>query len=195
MPRASAADAAETARRILKVAADLFAVRGYAGVSLDDVAQGAGVTRGAVYHHYRSKPGLFRAVAAHIQSGVAAAVATAAEGVDDPLERLRAGSHAFLDAITARPAAQILLVDGPSVLGWATWRELDAQSSVVLLHEALGEVGVPAAHLDATTAVLSGAMNEAALWIADASHETRRAAEATTVLDCVLDAVVSRDGG
>ncbi len=195
MPRASAADAAETARRVLTVAVDLFAVRGYAGVSLDDVAQGAGVTRGAVYHHYRSKPGLFRAVAAHAQAGVAAAVAAAAEEVDDPLERLRVGSRAFLEAITATPAAQVLLVDAPSVLGWTTWRELDAQSSVVLLREALAEVGVPAARLDATTAVLSGAMNEAALWIADAPTETGRSAEATTVLDHLLDAVVARDDG
>lgn len=94
---------------------DLFAERGFAEVSLDDVAAAAGVTRGAVYHHYRSKSGLFGAVAAQLQAGVAEAVVAAAEEAGDlPGEQLRAGCHAFLDAITAGPAARILLIDAPA---------------------------------------------------------------------------------
>lgn len=77
MPRASAADAAETARRILETATAHFAEHGYASCSVDDLARAAGVTRGAVYHHYASKPGLFAAVATRQQQSVAEAIVAA----------------------------------------------------------------------------------------------------------------------
>jgi AcrR family transcriptional regulator len=191
LPRASAADAAQTAQTVLASATDLLAARGFASVSLDDVAGAAGVTRGAVYHHYRSKAGLFRAVASRLQSEVAEAVVAAAEGAGaDPRSQLRAGCHAFLDAITAAPAARVLLVDAPAVFGWEQWRELDAENSVVHLREALADVGVPSGLLDATAAQLSGAMNEAALWIARQPRGAEARDAAHQVLDRVLAAAV-----
>lgn len=191
MPRASAADAARTAQAILASATELLAARGFAAVSLDDVAGAAGVTRGAVYHHYRSKAGLFRAVAAHLQSEVAQAVVAATEGAGtDPQAQLNAGCHAFLDAITAAPAVRVLLIDAPAVFGWEQWRQLDAENSVVHLREALADVGVPAALLDATAAQLSGAMNEAALWIAQQPRGAEARDAAHQVLDRVLAAAV-----
>lgn len=192
MPRASAADAAQTAQDLLDSATGLLAVRGFAAVSLDDVAGAAGVTRGAVYHHYRSKAGLFRAVASRLQSEVAEAVVAAAEHAGaDPHEQLRAGCHAFLDAITAAPAVRVLLIDAPAVFGWEEWRRLDAENSVVHLRAALADVGVPGDLLDATTAQLSGAMNEAALWIAQQSRRAEARDAAHRVLDRVLAAVVT----
>lgn len=195
MARASAAVAAQTAQDVLDAGTELFTSRGFAEVSLADVAQHAGVTRGAVYHHYGSKAGLLRAAAARLQAGVATAVVAAAESEDSPAGRLRAGCHAFLEAITAAPAARILLVDAPAVIGWAQWRELDAQSSAPHLREALADIGVPDALLGAMTAHLSGAMNEAALWVAEQSRtgpqagdEARAAAHRT--LDQLLDAVL-----
>ncbi|MFC4629704.1 helix-turn-helix domain-containing protein [Promicromonospora alba] len=191
MPRASAADAARTAQAILASATELLAARGFAAVSLDDVAGAAGVTRGAVYHHYGSKAGLFRAVAAHLQSEVAQAVVAAAESAGaDKRAQLNAGCHAFLDAITAAPAVRVLLIDAPAVFGWEQWRRLDAESSVVHLREALADVGVPAALLDATAAQLSGAMNEAALWIAQQPRGAEARDAAHQVLDRVLAAAV-----
>ncbi len=193
MPRATAAAAAETARRLVEIAADLFADRGYAAVALDDVATAGGVTRGAVYHHYGSKAGLFRAVTAHLQREVAAALVEAAEAADGgPADRLRAGSHAFLDAITAPRMVRILLVEAPAVVGWQEWRAQDAESSAVHLREALAEAGVPAALLDALTAQLSGAMNEAALWLVDRGGDPRAREAAHRSLDLLLDAAVAR---
>lgn len=192
MPRASAADAARTAQDILVSATDLLAARGFAAVSLDDVAGAAGVTRGAVYHHYRSKAGLFRAVAARLQAEVAEAVVVAAEGAGaDPLVQLRAGCHAFLDAITAAPAVRVLLIDAPAVFGWEQWRQLDAENSVLHLRAGLADVGVPADLLDATTAQLSGAMNEAALWTAQQPRAAEARDAAHRVLDRVLAAAVA----
>lgn len=191
MPRASAADAARTAQAIVASATDLLAARGFAAVSLDDVAGAAGVTRGAVYHHYQSKAGLFRAVAAHLQSEVAQAVVAAAESAGpDKRAQLDAGCHAFLDAITAAPAVRVLLIDAPAVFGWEQWRRLDEENSVVHLREALADVGVPAGLLDATAAQLSGAMNEAALWIAQQPRGAEARGAAHQVLDRVLAAAV-----
>lgn len=189
MPRTSAAHAARTAQLVLESATDLFASQGFADVSLDDVATAVGVTRGAVYHHYRSKAGLFGAVVDRLQSQVAAAVSLAAtEAGPSPSDQLRAGSHAFLDAITSGTAARILLIDAPSVVGWQEWRRLDAENSAAHLRDALRDVGVPNDILDATTAQLSGAMNEAALWIAQHENTDVARAQAHSALDRLLAA-------
>lgn len=192
MPRASAADAAKTARSILETATRLFATQGFVDVSLDDVARDAGVTRGAVYHHYRNKAGLFERVAAKQQEEVAGALVEAAERAgSNPADRLRVGSHAFLDAVTAGDAVRILLIDGPAVIGWQEWRRLDAENSALHLRDVLAAVGVRKELLEAMTAQLSGAMNEAALWIAQHAdgEEARRSAHAT--LDRILDAAIA----
>lgn len=189
MPRATAAVAAQTARRILDSASELFSSRGFSEVSLDDVAQDAGVTRGAVYHHYRNKAGLFVAVAARLQSAVARAVVAAAEEAGPQSgEQLRAGSHAFLDAITSGPAVRILLIDAPAVIGWQEWRRLDAENSARHLRDALRDVGVPNDVLDASTAQLSGAMNEAALWTAQQAHPDLAREQSHVALDRLLAA-------
>ncbi|WP_150461153.1 TetR family transcriptional regulator [Nesterenkonia ebinurensis] len=193
MPRASAAAAAQTALQVLDSATDLFASRGFAEVSLDDVAQASGVTRGAVYHHYRNKTGLFRAVADRLQTYVAEVVIEAAEEAGtDPTDQLKAGSHAFLDAITAAPVVRILLIDAPSVIGWQEWRRLDAENSAAHLREALREVGVSEELLDAMTAQLSGAMNEAALWTAQHENSPAAREQSHAALDRLL-ATVFRD--
>lgn len=190
MPRASATDAAETARRVLEAAREVFAADGFAAASLDDIARRAGVTRGAVYHHYDGKSGLFRAVAEQLQAEVAARVVAEAERKADAAGQLRAGSHAFLDAITDDRAARVLLIDAPAVLGWTRWRELDAAASGRELREAVEALGTVRPELvDALTQQLSGAMNEAALWLADAGDDATAREAAHAALDLILDAV------
>lgn len=189
MPRASAADAAETASRILDVAATRFASQGYAAASVDDIAREAGVTRGAVYHHYTSKPLLFAAVAAAQQQLVAEAIVTATTS-GDPDAALRDGSHAFLNAITRGAAARVLLVDGPTVLSWDDWRRFDAEGPAAELRSGLADAGVAPALLDALTAALSGAMNELALWLSERQTDAAARAQAHDALDVLLDAVV-----
>ncbi|WP_109209305.1 MULTISPECIES: TetR/AcrR family transcriptional regulator [Microbacterium] len=193
MPRASAADAAETARRVREVAGERFAAEGFGTASVDDIARRAGVTRGAVYHHYDGKLGLFRAVVESLQSEIAARVVAEAEKQTDAAAQLRAGSHAFLDAITDDRAARVLLVDAPAALGWPQWRELDAAASGRELREAIVALGTVAPELvDALTAQLSGAMNEAALWLADRPGDERARAAAHAALDLVLDPIAQR---
>lgn len=185
MARASAADAAETARRILEVATTHFAEHGYAAASVDELATAAGVTRGAVYHHYTSKPQLFAAVAAAQQELVTEAIVDATRD-SDPDAALRDGSHAFLEAITQGAAARVLLVDGPAVLGWEQWRRLDAEGPEQELRAGLRESGVSPGLLDPLAAALSGAMNELALWLTARADDPRARAQAHAALDELL---------
>ncbi|KOX25679.1 TetR family transcriptional regulator [Streptomyces sp. NRRL F-6491] len=147
-----------------------FAADGYHHVVLAEVARAAGVTKGAAYHHFDSKAGLFRAVVSEVQHELGERVATAAERHTDLWERLRAGCHAFLAAGTDPAVRRILLVDAPTVLGWDEWRTLDEESSARHLAEALEALAAAGTiadqPLEPLARLLSGAMNETALWIA-----------------------------
>ncbi len=192
MPRATAAQAAQTAQNVLDIAIALFAARGYSDVALDDVATQAGVTRGAVYHHFGSKAGLLQAAVEQLQARVASQVVAVADGAGQGAgAQLRAGCHAFLDAATAEPVGRILLLDAPAVIGWQQWRESDANNSALHLRQALESTGLAGADLEAATAQLSGAMNEAALWLAEHGGENPDLrASAHRMLDRLLGAFI-----
>ncbi|MEV4947953.1 TetR/AcrR family transcriptional regulator [Streptomyces sp. NPDC053755] len=161
---------AATRRALLAEGRRRFAADGYHHVVLAEVARGAGVTKGAAYHHFDSKVGLFRAVVGEIQQELGERVATAAERHEDLWEQLRAGCRAFLAAGSDPAVRQILLVDAPTVLGWDEWRAMDEESSARHLAEvltALAAAGIIADQpVEPLARLLSGAMNEAALWIA-----------------------------
>jgi AcrR family transcriptional regulator len=165
------AEQRDLTRRILVAESRrMFARHGYGAVGLAEIVAAAGVTKGALYHHFRGKADVFRAVLEQVQGEVADRVVAAASAGHDPWTRLTAGCHAFLTASTAADVQRIMLIDGPAVLGWAQWRALDEAASARHLAEALDELiadGTLAAQPVAPLAhLLSGAMNEAALWIA-----------------------------
>ncbi|MEV4111502.1 TetR/AcrR family transcriptional regulator [Nonomuraea sp. NPDC049695] len=160
----------QTKRTLLRVGRRLFATHGYAAVGLAEIVHTAGVTKGALYHHFAGKADLFRAVLEHVQQEVAQKVAATADAEDDPWEQLTAGCRAFLTASTDPDVQQIMLIDGPAVLGWSEWRALDEAASARHLAEALTtlvEEGIITPQpVEPLTHLLSGAMNEAALWLA-----------------------------
>jgi len=161
----------QTRRTLVREGRRLFAASGYAAVGLAEIVRAADVTKGALYHHFAGKAELFRAVVAQVQAEVGERVAAAADAEAEPWARLGAGCQAFLTAGTDPDVRRIMLVDGPAVLGWQAWRAMDEASSARHLAEALTEsieAGLiapqpvaPLAHL------LSGAMNEAVLWLAE----------------------------
>ena len=163
---------AQTRRLLLDVARRLFAEHGYAGTATEQVVQQAGVTRGALYYHFRNKQDLFRAVVEDLQEELMQRLLAAAAAEADPWQRLRAGMHAFLDACREPAIRRIVLLDAPSVLGWAAWREIDARYGFGLLRavlQGLMDAGLlepqpvePLAH------VLLGALSEAGMVIAQA---------------------------
>lgn len=175
MPKDTGARAEQRARTrstLIRQGRRLFTEHGYGGVGLAEIVAAAEVTKGALYHHFDGKAALFRAVLEQVQQEVGEAVAEAAGSHPDPWDQLTAGCRAFLTASTAPDVRRIMLVDGPAVLGWREWRALDESFSARHLDEALTSL-VDAGVLDPQPVaplarLLSGAMNEAALWLADA---------------------------
>ncbi|MFE0774613.1 TetR/AcrR family transcriptional regulator [Streptomyces sp. NPDC058861] len=161
---------AATRRALLAEGRRRFAADGYHQVVLAEVARAAGVTKGAAYHHFDSKAGLFRAVVSEVQEELGERVAAEAGRHEDLWEQLRAGCRAFLASGTDPAVRRILLVDAPTVLGWDEWRTLDEESSARHLAEALETLAAAGLIADRPVEplarLLSGAMNEAALWIA-----------------------------
>lgn len=162
-----------TRRVLLDVARRLFGEHGFAATGTEEVVRQAGVTRGALYYHFRDKRDLFRAVVEDIQQEIMGqVVAAAGEAGDDRWQGLRAGLHAFLDACMQPEVQRIILIDAPSTLGWATWRKIDAKYGFGLLStvlQSLIDAGLleprpvePLAHM------LLGALSEAGMVIAQA---------------------------
>lgn len=175
-----------TRDEILRIATRRFAESGYAGVALEDLVAEAGLTRGALYHHFGSKPGLFAAVVERAQFAVADAVERAAGAGGRPLDAFLAGCRAFLEASLAPEVRRILLVDGPAVLGWGDWRDGDLESSARLLDDGVSELadaGVIAPRsLRTVTTMISGALNEVAIANATAADPQRGIDDAVATL-------------
>lgn len=173
-PMTKAQQREATTARLIEVACAIFTRDGYANAATEEIVHEAGVTRGALYHHFGSKEGLFKSVLQEVQRQVGVRIENATEGKQDVQEQLIAGCVAFLEASLDPQVQRIMLIDAPAVLGWSVWREYDAEYSMKSLREALATLmadgRLPALSLDALTHLLSGAMNEAALWIAQSPN-------------------------
>src|SRR5207248_1935359 len=137
-PRTKAEQSEATTAALIEAGRALFAERGYAGVGTEEIVQAAGVTRGALYHHFRGgKEDLFQAVLVQISAESTQRVLSKADGVDDPWESLVVGVDAFLDESATPEVQRIMLIDGPSVLGWDVWRAADGEFALGALEQAL----------------------------------------------------------
>lgn len=173
------------------VASALFSSEGYAGVSLQDVVSAAKVTKGALYHHFGSKVELFAEVVQVAHREVAEEVEASAQGAgDDPWQGFLAGCEAFVAACTDERRRRLMLVDGPVVLGWSRWRVMDDEGAGASLRAGLDELldrgllrPLP---VEALTRLLSGAMNDVALWVADGNGQSRLA-DARSALRALLE--------
>ena len=127
-PRTQQERRADTQRALVSAARQLFAAKGYAATGTPEIVAAAGVTRGALYHHYADKLALFQTVVEQEQALLAMAINAATAGDDEPgpVKALMAGGDAFLDAMQEPGRRQILLVDAPAVLGRDT---LDASNA------------------------------------------------------------------
>lgn len=170
----------ETTRlALLDAARALFVGKGYGDTSTPEIAVAAGITRGALYHHFADKRDLFRQVLQRESQAVAADIEAAAPGQLSPREALLEGSKAYLNAMTAPGRTRLLLIDGPAVLGMEEIMALDDTTSAASLREGLVRAGVgkDEVSLDALTPLLSAAFDRAALAIdAGADVEETRTA-------------------
>ncbi len=189
-PRRTQADRSATTRAALvKAARELFADQGFAATSRDEIATRAGVTRGALYHHFESKTAVFAAVVAELETElVERVVAAAAEG-EDVRAQLHLGCRAYMDAC-ADPTLARVLVDAPAVLGVAACRQLDAEACLPLLEDGFARAETEGVEVPGdpgvAAALLLGFLNEAAGLIAAAPFNRARRAAVTATVDAFL---------
>jgi AcrR family transcriptional regulator len=181
-----------TRGELIRVARELFAERGYAGVGTEEIVKAAQVTRGALYHHFDDKKDLFRAVHTQGEEDLTSRIAVQLQAAgDDPYEVLLTGLRTFLEACTDPAVAQIALLDAPSVLGWQEWREIDERYGLGLVtlglqaamdSGALREQPVkPLAHM------FLGALGEAGMVIAHSADREAARAEVEPALVSLLE--------
>lgn len=137
MARRSAADAAQTRAGILAAARRQFAENGYAATTTGQIAEAAGVTVGALFHHFDGKPGLFRLVFEEIESELDASIRAAAEPATAVLDAFLLGFRAYLEFARRQEFYRIVMLEGPVVLGQSGWLPLDMSRGAATLMEGL----------------------------------------------------------
>ena len=155
--------------RLVGEARRLFERDGYAATSTESLLAATGLTRGALYHHFRDKKDLFAAVCDSVHAELALAIDGATAGIADPQAQLLAGALAWVEAVSAPGARQVLLIDAPAVLGAAEWQALDERHGFRLLREAVLQIVQPEGsaeerRADALAAALNGAINALVHW-------------------------------
>jgi len=188
--RTQAARSAATKAALMAAARALFAEKGFASTGREEIVEAAGVTRGALYHHFADKEDLFRAVYEELEREVVTRVVEAAARSDDPIEQLRVGSLAFLDAALDPAVQQVVLIDAPAVLGWEERREISETYGLGLVRESLRgamDAGlIEAQPVEALAHVLLAGLHEAALYVAQAGNTRRARRDAGGVVERLL---------
>lgn len=167
--------------------------KGYFNTGTEEVVREAGVTRGALYHHFGSKQGLFLAVFKAVEQDLLQAAASNPRP-GTAMERLESGLLGFLDASTTPEIQRVILVDGPAVLGWQLWRELEASyglgSIQQMLADAILEGSLGEQPTDALSHILLAAVDEAALFIANSPDQLSARASSTQAMRRLLSGLV-----
>jgi AcrR family transcriptional regulator len=151
---------------IVTAASRLFGVEGYAATTIDEIAASAGVAKGAVYHHFTSKERLFETVLEATTAQLAAEVARKAGSAVDVWDSIALATEAYFELASVGPAAQIVLRDGPAVLGLERWREIDSEhfgrAIPAILEAAMGQGLIATQPVAPLARLLLGAATEAA---------------------------------
>ncbi|MDQ1396747.1 MAG: hypothetical protein QOG64_2006 [Acidimicrobiaceae bacterium] len=189
--RRTQAERRETTRAALLTAARaLFAEHGFAGTGREQIAERAGVTRGALYHHFTSKEELFREVVEALDAETVDHLLAAARTSDIPAEQIRRGCHAYLDACLDPAFRRVALLEAPAVLGLERCREISARHCLGLLRLGLSTPGIPVPDGVSTeflAHLLLGALNETAMAVAAAPDPGVARAEAAPAVDLLVD--------
>jgi AcrR family transcriptional regulator len=173
-PRTQVERTEATTSALVDAGRELFAQDGYAATSLDAVVARAGVTKGALYHHFDGKRELFRAVLEREQARLAERLAGAFARKRDPWDGVQAGCRAFLEEVLDPELQRIMLIDGPGALGFAALRDTEAPTLALLeagLRRSMDAGRLGRRAVEPLAALLFGALCEAALSIARAGDQ------------------------
>ena len=180
-----------TRARLIEAGRELFATRGYDRVGTEDLVAAAGVTRGALYHHFDGKRGLFAVVFEDVERELTERFPFERLTGKDPFGALVEGIETFLDMSLDLEVQRITLIDGPAVLGWEEWHEIEARYGLGLIEAALRaaiEAGqlrdLPVSEL---AVALLGALIEAALQLARSGDPEAARERTAGVLRALLE--------
>jgi len=196
--RTQAERTAATRARLLEAGRALFATDGYAAVSTQAIVDAAGVTRGALYHQFGDKAGLFDAVYEEVERDVVAAIMTriAAAAPATQLEAMRIGARLFLEECSSPKVQRIVLIDAPSVLGWDRWREVGMRYGLgiveAMLMQAIADGAIPDQPTRPAAHVLLGALDEAALYVSRAADAAEALEQMFLVCDRLITGIAAR---
>ena len=181
VPGKRAAQGRATRGQLIEVATGLFAEHGYEGTSIEAVLTAAGVSRGALYHHFAGKEALFRAVLEALNERITAQLTEVISGCTDPVEAVRTGALSWIDLAGDPVIQRIMLVDAPSVLGWEQWRAMDEGRTVGAMRamlQAVADTGrLPQELVGPFAHMILAALDEAALVVARAPDSRAAVAE------------------
>ena len=184
---------AATTEAILKAGRRLFGERGFAATTMDDIADAARVAKGAIYHHFATKEAVFEAVFDLVSRDLVAEIERATRTERDVLAAMVAGTQHYFAACAKGPTCQIILRDGPAVLGWERWREIDAEHFGGKFPRALAaamDAGLIARQpIEPLSRLLLGAVTEAAVACAGRSDVLKAGGEYSRAFKSLLEAL------
>jgi AcrR family transcriptional regulator len=193
--RTQAERSATTRGALLAAGRELFGELGFAGAGRELIVQRAGVTRGALYHHFADKEDLFRAVMEQLEEDVMRRVGEAAMAADDPVEQLRLGTQAYLDAALDPRVSRVCIIDAPAVLPAEVRREIAERYAHGMVREVLDAVAasgrIPAALVGALTDVLLSGVMAAAQHVALADDHEQARRDAGAAVDLLISGLLA----
>jgi AcrR family transcriptional regulator len=179
-----------TRSRLVATARLLFAEKGFADTSTEQILAAADVSRGAMYHHFEDKQALFRATFEAVEADLTAQVRKAASSSSNPVDQLREGFATYLDQCRYPEVQRIVLLDGPTVLGWDTWHEIDERFAFGLLREffatAAKRGAITAFMVDPLAHLLLGATMQAGMVVARSDNPAASKIEMTATFELIL---------
>jgi AcrR family transcriptional regulator len=187
---------------VIAAARQLFGTQGYFQTGTADIVEAAQVgTRGALYHHFADKEALFAAVFEAVENDIAEKSRQANASGDaraSGFELLSRGLNSYLDVASADgEVRRIILIDGPAVLGWEAWREVEARhglgaiEQLLLMGRADGSIAVPSQPAALANMLLS-LVNDGALFIAHAADPRAARVDAGSALNALLSGLATR---
>jgi AcrR family transcriptional regulator len=193
--RTQAQRRAATRRALLNAARSLFAEKGYHETAAEEIVRRAGLTRGALYHHFEDKKDLFRVVVDEMEGEIDEEIEAAERAESGLPKAVMAGYRAFVDAVLDPEMRRTFFLDGPSVLGWE-WRQIDARHAVAKIEKGLGaliaEGFVEPQPVGPLARLINGALLEAAFFVAASKDPEAARDEAWGAMERLVGALVHR---
>jgi AcrR family transcriptional regulator len=191
VPGKRVAQGRATRGQLIEVATSLFAERGYEGTSIEAVLAAAGVSRGALYHHFAGKEALFTAVLETISERITVEITEAVRDCTDPVDAMHTGALAWIDMAGDPVIQRVMLVDAPSVLGWEQWRAMDEGRTVgamrVMLQAVSDSGRLPQKLVEPFSHMILAALDEAAMVVARAPDSRAAVAEGRQAVEELLN--------